>query len=99
MNSPLCAHTAVIDTPNNILFVFGGWDGNLTIFDDMLGFDLSTKKWINLHLKSKPVRRFSHCCVLTDRGGLMILGGVNEHHDLGDLFLLSHDIRVEESSR
>lgn len=84
-STPICAHTAAMDESNNIIYVFGGWDGKGTIFDSILGFNVNSNKWIDIGMKQKPLRRFGHGCSTFLNGSFLTFGGTNEVKDFGDV--------------
>ena len=87
---PRCSHTSVYLPKENVVIVFGGWDGAETIFGDILCFDMTSGTWIDLDSTAihgdRIPERFAHAACDDGTGsGLYMFGGVNAENDLQDL--------------
>ena len=66
----------------NALYVFGGTEG-FEYFKSLFRLDLVTKVWQKVPTNgAEPEPRYKHQAVPTDRGSLIILGGMNKVHRL-----------------
>eukprot|EP00347_Sterkiella_histriomuscorum_P009022 403342827 len=71
-------HSAVVY--QNYLYVFGGWDGNVTL-SDLTIFDLNLNLWVQpANIKGAVKGRYRHTAISTDTS-MYIFGGIDQQQE------------------
>jgi len=67
-------HAMVYHAPTQSLFVFGGYGGEMSLWNDLCCYHLPTHTWTKITARSKPSPRYGHSCILYDNK-LVVYGG------------------------
>jgi len=71
-------HTSVVH--KNLMFVFGGWDGNVTL-NDLNVFDLDHSTWYQVnHVSGQVKGRYRHSASSTDQS-MFVFGGIDQQQE------------------
>jgi len=69
-----------------LVYLFGGSDGS-NYFNELYKFNILSKKWQLIGVKGKiPKARYKHEAIMTKKGNLLILGGINNDERFLDAF-------------
>jgi hypothetical protein len=84
-------HTAIYDSANRRMIVFGGQDDTITLSDQVFIFDLANNRWSNpTPSGTAPSPRWLHIAVYDSANQQMIVHGGNDgSNELDDTFILS----------
>jgi hypothetical protein len=71
-------HTAIVH--QNLMYVFGGWDGNVTL-NDLNAFDFQNNVWyLMANVKGQIKGRYRHSATATETS-MFIFGGIDQYQE------------------
>jgi len=78
-------HVIIADTKNNRLILFGGHDGN-NYLNDLWEYDIESRSWMEIKLKTRPPSRHEHCMVIVGES-IIIFSGKARRGGLDDIWI------------
>lgn len=71
-------HSAIYDSENHTMIIFGGYDQTGMPFSDLWIFDIKKRKWKGVDFKNVPDARYSHSAIyVKNTMQMIIIGGID----------------------